>query len=231
MKTHSRCGVVVAGALLLLQLMSGANAVSIISDFEDGTVQGWSAVNFSAFQQQAPGGNPNGHLYIDNSEGDLAAIFAPAAFLGNLSGFNGGTFSFDGKMLGIGGSFYNNTGQDYGSVTITGAAGSATIDLLPGGATPSTDVWQTYSAALNAANWGKTELEWAAILANVVGIRIGVEALFGGEIQGIDNVKLVSVDSEVPLPGALPLFAGGLGVMGFLNWRRRSRAGAAPAAA
>lgn len=34
----------------------------------------------------------------------------------------------------------------------------------------------------------------------------------------------VYVTSEVPLPAALPLFAAGLGAMGFMGWRRKSRA-------
>jgi hypothetical protein len=32
----------------------------------------------------------------------------------------------------------------------------------------------------------------------------------------------------VPVPGALPLFAGGLGALGLLGWRRRRKAAAAP---
>lgn len=35
--------------------------------------------------------------------------------------------------------------------------------------------------------------------------------------DGPDNMN------PVPVPAALPLFAGGLGIMGFLGWRRRSR--------
>jgi hypothetical protein len=39
-----------------------------------------------------------------------------------------------------------------------------------------------------------------------------------------DNRGGISLDiSAVPLPGALPLFAGGLGVMGLVGWRRRKR--------
>jgi hypothetical protein len=38
------------------------------------------------------------------------------------------------------------------------------------------------------------------------------------------------VPSEVPLPAALPLFAGGLGLMALMGWRRKQKNVAAPAA-
>jgi hypothetical protein len=45
-----------------------------------------------------------------------------------------------------------------------------------------------------------------------------------------NNVLLAIIDgTEIPLPGALPLFATGLGLMGLLGWRRK-RKGAAVAA-
>ena len=40
-----------------------------------------------------------------------------------------------------------------------------------------------------------------------------------------------AVPEATPLPAALPLFAGGLGVMGLLGWRRKRKNGAANAAA
>jgi hypothetical protein len=44
----------------------------------------------------------------------------------------------------------------------------------------------------------------------------------GGAASFID---LVDVDSlATPLPAALPLFAGGLGVIGLLQWRRKRKA-------
>ncbi|MEX2033734.1 MAG: hypothetical protein WEA28_00910 [Xanthobacteraceae bacterium] len=228
MRSHTDSGVLVAAAFLLFQHAVGnADASTIISDFEDGTVQGWTISEAAVFQQQQPGGNPNGFLYIDNTEIGIATLFAPAAFLGNLSAFNGGVFSFDGKLLGAGGGFWNSAGQDYGWVTITGTnADSATLDLLPGGAIPPSDAWQTYSIALAAAAWGKSDAAWAAILADVAQVKIVVEGLFGPEIQGIDNISLVSsVTSEVPLPPALLLFASGIAVILGAARRRRAATG------
>ena len=40
----------------------------------------------------------------------------------------------------------------------------------------------------------------------------------------------VTDTAVVPLPGALPLFATGLGALGLLAWRRKKKAGAALAA-
>ena len=43
----------------------------------------------------------------------------------------------------------------------------------------------------------------------------------------IDNSSLTVAGAATPLPAALPLFASGLGAMGFLGWRRKRKAIAA----
>jgi hypothetical protein len=42
-----------------------------------------------------------------------------------------------------------------------------------------------------------------------------------GRVEGTYTITLLS---EVPLPATLPLFAGGLGILGLLGWRRRQKA-------
>ena len=51
-------------------------------------------------------------------------------------------------------------------------------------------------------------------------------------LNGLDNVSVVNEGvSATPIPGALPLFASGLGAMGFFGWRRKRKISAATATA
>ena len=163
----------------------------IISTF-DTDLDGWTTDNPGTFQHMSSGGNPGGFLLLDNDELAIAHIFAPSKFLGDLSAFNGGSFSFDGNLLASGGSFYNNS-DDYGVIQISGTAGTATLDLVPGGAIPPLNSWATFSADLDAASWSVTQTQWNAILSDVTSIRISAEALFGEEIHGFDNLRLTAV--------------------------------------
>ena len=52
-----------------------------------------------------------------------------------------------------------------------------------------------------------------------------------GSLKGVQENFTFTPGSAVPLPAALPLFAGGLGVMGLLGWRRKRIKSAATAAA
>ncbi|MBL8200890.1 MAG: PEP-CTERM sorting domain-containing protein [Chromatiales bacterium] len=186
-----------------------------VSTFDTDT-EGWLAAGAATFEWRNTDGNPPGFLYIDNGEAQGAILTAPVAFRGNLSAYNGGTISFDGKMLGTGGSFYQAT-VDYGVITIQGGGTSAFLDLAPGGATASTTSWTTFSAPLTAAAWGKTDVQWAQILASVSNITLSVEALFGNEIQGIDNIRITAV----PAPATVWLL--GTALAGVVAYRRHRR--------
>ncbi|MBM4384324.1 MAG: hypothetical protein FJ091_13290 [Deltaproteobacteria bacterium] len=190
-----------------------ASATTITSDFQVDT-DGWTHTGASVFQQLVAG--PNGFLYIDNSEGPITYIFAPAKFLGDLSAFDGGTVSFDGNQLSITAPPWTSAGEDYGHLTISGPGGSATLDLLPAPGQP-TATWTTYSATLSAAAFGKTQQEWDAILADVTSIRLSVEAVFGGEVEGIDNFTLRSV----PEPSFLALATVAAGALAAARQRKR----------
>jgi hypothetical protein len=76
-----------------------------------------------------------------------------------------------------------------------------------------------YNPAFVTAEGGIPQAEAALIFAITNGLsylNIHTTANPGGEIRG----QL----EPVPLPGALPLFATGLGALGLLGWRRKRKA-------
>ena len=186
---------------------------SIVSTF-DTDLDGWTTDNSGSFEHVSSGGNSGGFLSLDNDEVGIGHIFAPGKFLGNLSSFDGGTISFDGNLLGNGGTFFNDS-DDYGVIEITGTGGVVSLDLLPGGATPQLGTWETYSASLDASTWGVSQTQWSAVLADVSSVRITLEGLFGEESHGVDNVRLTAI----PEPGSLVLL--GIGTSIVLLKRRR----------
>jgi len=205
------------GVSLGLALIGPAFAASSLTSDFDVSTEGWTHTGASVLQQVATGGNPGGYLFVDNSEGDITYLFAPAKYLGNLSAFDGGTVSFDGNMLGIGGAPYTAAGLDYGHLRLTGAGMSATLDLLPSPGQPLQNVWSTYTAALDAASWNKSQADWTTLLSNVTEVRLSVEAMFGNEVQGIDNFAI----SPVPEPRTWIMLAAGLALVAGVVRRRR----------
>lgn len=173
----------------LLACSALAQVSPVIESTFEVDVDGWIATSAIAFQQQPTLGNPGGRLFIDNSETNVCYIIAPAKFGGDLSAYAGGWFSFDGLMVGTGGSPWTAPGLDYGNVRFTGTGGKLVqADLVNG--PPPTAAWQTWSVRLDAAAFGATPADFAAVLANVTELRISVEALFGPEQQAIDNVRI-----------------------------------------
>jgi len=212
----------VTGAGVML-LAAAAHATTIISTF-DSDLDGWTTDNLGTFQQQAAGGDPGGYLYLDNDENIIAHIFAPPKFLGDLSGLDGGFLGFSGNLVGNGGTFWENVGDDYGVVWVAGPAGTASVDLFPNGATAPFQEWLTISVSFDAATWGKTQAEWTDILSNVTQVGLNIEALFGNEIEGIDNFRIEGerIKTGVPEPGTLGVFGLALAGLGYSR-RRRAR--------
>lgn len=204
-------------AALVLCGIGRADAVVITSTFDSST-EGWTGSGTNV-AQVSPGGNPNGYLSTTDSSNTIATIFAPGAFLGDLSTFDGGSIAFDAKL------FQTNGGsaqEGFGTVTISNGSDSASLNLVNA---PAPADWTTFSASLDAATWGLSNAAWTALLSSVTSISLVVEATFGqGEIVGIDNFTLTSgsVNPAVPEPSSIILLLiGSSGAAGFRFMRRR----------
>jgi len=200
-RADMKVGLRILSSLALALVCWATPSAAFFSPFDAG-LEGWTTDNGGAFTFQANGGNPGGFLQLDNNELQIAHIFAPGPFLGDLSFLANvaAPIGFDGQLVAGGGSLYD-AGDDYGRIRVTGGGMSASADLLPNGAVPPLGSWQRYQVPFTAATFGVSQGVWEAILANVTEIRITVEGLFGSEIQGIDNVCL----SECPFVGTTTL--------------------------
>jgi hypothetical protein len=180
-----------------------ASGLTIQSSFDAG-LEGWTAAAV-ALSWQSAGGNPGGYLRGDD-QANTSYLIAPAAFLGDLSSFDGGSMAFDHIAIDLDGFPIAGAG---GEVTIFSGAESATADLL----TPS-PIWQTGSVLLTAAAWGVSQTTWTGILANVTGIHIVIDSTLGVGTDGFDNFTMVT-----PEPATALLI--GVGVAGMAQHRRR----------
>ena len=189
--------------VLLLSLANPVNAAVITSgfDFDD---EGWTGIpGEGSVAFAASGGNPGGHIRVtDIGIGGLfgSGAIAPNKFLGDLSAFNNGTLSTDLATFAGGGSTFST----FGIVRISGAGDEALFDLAT--AAPAPGTWQSYSTPLSAAAWGKTPLEWTAILTDVTEVLIATDAFDGLDTIGVDNFAF----TPVPLPAAAWLLGSGL---------------------
>jgi Laminin B (Domain IV)/PEP-CTERM motif len=200
-----------------------ASATSIVEDFNNTSagVNGWTAVDHLEFdyhsQYSATGGKTGGYLqgFEDNPLGGTGYFVAPttSAFHGNLSAYAGGTLSFDIKV--IEGTAY----FDDNDIMISGNGKTVTFatHINPVGAPG--DGWVTFNVALTSANFGS---DLATVLANVSDFELRGEFISGAEVEGLDNVTLMT--AGVPEPSTWAMMILGFAGLGFMGYRRRNRA-------
>jgi len=175
-----------------------ASCTPVTSDFTS-SIEGFTQKGVTTFEHRASGGNPGGLLYIDTSDLELSNVYAGPKFLGDQTRHIGGTLRFDGNALAVGGGAWTKASEDYGWVRITSPLGIVERDLVPGDMGPPLMTWTTYSIPLTPDAWGVSAGKLREILSNVTELRICVEALFGAEVQALDNVQLtcpVAVEDE-----------------------------------
>lgn len=189
-------------ASLVAAALTLATSATLAAGFNT-DAEGWTTSNGGAQVWVASGGNSGGWLQVTDITDDDFLLNAPAAWLGNWSGFAGGTLSFDARNI-------NGDTPDwapFGEVVITGTGGSLVFDMAAVGSPPADGQWHHYSFVLPAS----------AVLSNVTSLTIKGEFHAGvTEVVGIDNIRVTAV----PEPSEAALLLGGLGLLGLLRRRR-----------
>jgi hypothetical protein len=183
------------------------------SDFEAGDELWRDLRNGARSSGQVPiGGNPGGWFVIEElSNFESFVANAPGTFLGDLSAFDGGTLRFDANAIQDGGSPSNPA---FGTVVLTGANASASLDF-DGGGLPPANTWVTHEMPFTAAAWGVSQGTWDSILAEVRSLTIEIDSNTVNGEGGLDNVVFL------PEPGVAASLATALAALGCMGIARR----------
>lgn len=220
-----------AAALLTACPAAGA----IVWDFEEGD-SGWRVADMScggAYKTPlsyrdvtwaGTGGSPGGCIYAHDPTSNCFFFDAPAASLGDLSGYAGGLLEFSLK------STVSNWASD-NAVVFVGANGTTLVGaIVP---IPGTE-WRSYVVRLLPSSFRRNGLsgtpasasDMNGVLANVTALRISAE--FGAAVQettSLDSVRILPPTGPVGIRGAhtqAPIMSEGARRFMFRVWGRVS---------
>jgi hypothetical protein len=182
---------------------ASAQAVPIVSTWDDGTLNGWTftGVSYGYWQVALSGGNPGGwaQFYDTSSTYTADTLHAPASYLGNLQPYlASGWLEWDmlsGRTASIG-----------TTVTLAGPGGRAIYRSPVPGLT-----WSHVQVGLQPQYWTVSQGTWAGLMANVTDLNIVGDVVTGeGSVElGLDNFTLAT-----PEPASLALLClGGVALL------------------
>ncbi len=203
---------------LAVLLAASLPALAVTSTF-DTDAEGWSAQGDiqGPLTWSATGGNPGGHVLIDDlTTGGVTYFVAPALFHGNFSGAFGSLLTFDLMQVYPGGANQFNT-ED---VILQGNGLTVVYNTA---SNPGNDTWTSYAVPLSAAGWRLDSLSGSAVtneqfitvLSNLSALKIRAEYQTGADIGHLDNVALV------PEPATTVMFLAGIGCVALAAGRSR----------
>lgn len=223
--------------IVLLAAMAAASslaqAASVSSTF-DTDRDGWGTALNGGFlpTQVASGGNPDGHISMDDRVEGWGYLSAPAKFA--TAALYGGSLSFDLRW----------TSGSAAQFPVRAAISGGGLTLLRIFGNP-TDTWTTYSTLLaDGAGWkyfsnldsdpslavtNASETDIRTVLDHLSALYISTDynstnvQVGGSEVTFIDNVRLDVANQALPEPGPLTLLALALAGLGLTLGRQRRR--------
>lgn len=162
------------------------------TDWNSGTLEGWTFTASAGGDWVNPnaGGNGGGYVqYNDGVDGSLPTpqLFAPGQYLGDYTSYvSGGYFEYDIILSGTPGP---GEPTNYPRIRLVGADGSEARviqDYLVDAN------WQTIQVNIAEAEWEMVSGTWAGLIADVDSLYFGGDLLVGsGPEGGVDNFRLV----------------------------------------
>ena len=184
-----------AGAVASAGVVNNAEFNSDLEGFGTSTSSEftWQAAAESGF---------GGYVEFNDTSSISGFLYAPEAWLGDLSAFDGNsTFSFDHRVI----AASSGTSRIPYELIIRGAGGTARWTS----AAIATNDWVTHDIEFEAESFDVSGATWAEILSDVSSIELRVEIVANGsgqtDIEAIDNIRFMS--STIPAPASLFAFA------------------------
>ncbi len=157
----------------------------VISNFENGTYQGWIFENTGGISIPTGGGNPGRYVRIADGTGISMAV-APPKFLGDWSQLRDqAAIMFDIQISNFTGPLLT----DNDLIKLSGPGGEATIPV-DSTVMAAYNRWHTLSILLSENNWNILSGNWNSLLADVRELRIVTEFISGSEIVWFDNFRI-----------------------------------------
>lgn len=209
-------------AVIAALALAAAPLAQATSSTFDSNTQGWTVLGDAEgpVTWVASGGNPGGHVQIDDATlGGVTYFVAPAAYLGNRSAALGSLLRFDLMQV------YSGSPSQFDAADVVLVGGGRTL-VFDTAVNPANGSWTAYAVPLAAGGWRlnsptgafASSAQLASTLGSLDALRIRAEFRTGPDIGRLDNVSLV------PEPGSWALLAGGLLGLGLLRGAQRPRA-------
>jgi len=156
----------------------------IVTDFEDGTYDGWHFEDTGSTGIESSGGNPGYCCRVDDQIGVLSQAIAPPKFLGDWTQLDEtAVFMLDIKTN-------QATVNDVGFfIKISGSGGEAIIPI-DYALEEAYNHWKTFSYMISDTVWTVNSGTWLDILTNVEEVRIVLEYTDYYDIVRMDNIRI-----------------------------------------